>query len=426
MRSGLDLPLETRKRVEGIGSADIVVGIPSYNNARTIAHVIRAVQDGLAKHFPGLKSLVVNSDGGSTDGTPDLVRQAAAEDYGTMLTDHPVHLVNRIVTPYHGIPGKGSALRTVFRIAADLGARACAVVDADLRSITPEWMDLLLSPALREEMDLVAPLYRRHKYDGTITNSIVYPLTRSLYGLRVRQPIGGDFGFSGRLAAHYLEQDIWETDVARFGIDAWMTTTAITDGFKVCQAFLGAKIHDVKDSALDLSLLLRQVVGAIFSLMEMREGAWKNIRGSKPVPLFGTERAVGLEPIRVDPDRMVRIFRTGLRDLDAVWGQILRPDVAASLAELAEGSPEVFRFPPDLWIRALHDFAVAFHFRTMDREHLLQALTPLYLGRVASFVRETEDASAEDIEVVHEQMCLRFEALKPELVQCWDFHGRTP
>ena len=409
-----------RQELDAIGSVDLVVGIPSYNNSRTIAHVVRAVQVGLAKYFPGVKAVVVNSDGGSTDGTQETVRDAALEEYRPLLAAHPVYPIHRLVTPYHGIPGKGSALRTVFQVAVELNAKACAVVDSDLRSIQPSWMDLLLSPVLQEGFDFVAPLYLRHKYDGTITNSIVYPLTRSLYGQRVRQPIGGDFGFSGKLARHYLEQDVWETDVARFGIDVWMTTTAITDGFKVCQAFLGAKIHDAKDPSLDLSSMLRQVVDSVFRLMESREGTWKEVRGSAPVPLFGMEHAVGLEPVHVDADRMVRMFRTGLHELGTIWQRILRPDVSRQLALLEIGDSAAFRFPPELWIRTLFDFAVAFHHRVMDREHILHALTPLYLGRVASFVRETQEASAEEVEAMQEQMCLLFEAMKPELIQLWD------
>ncbi len=141
-------------------------------------------------------------------------------------------------------------------------------MDADLRSITPEWIELLIKPVLEEGYDYVAPYYMRHKYDGTITNTIVYPLTRALYGKRIRQPIGGDFGFSGRLASFYLDKDVWESDVARFGIDIWMTTTAVANGFKICQAFLGAKIHDAKDPGADLSAMLHQVVGSVFDLME--------------------------------------------------------------------------------------------------------------------------------------------------------------
>jgi glucosylglycerate synthase len=219
-----------------ITETDLLIGIPSYNNARTIGHVVRAVTAGLAKYFPNVKAALINSDGGSTDGTQDEVRRIRFEDFKTILVSHPVYPIHRIVTPYHGIPGKGSAFRAIFETAARLRARACAVVDSDLRSITPEWVELLLRPIYDGNFDYVAPLYRRHKFDGTITNSIIYPLTRTLYGKRIRQPIGGDFGFSGRLASFYLAKDVWETDVARFGIDIWMTTLAIAEGYRVCQS----------------------------------------------------------------------------------------------------------------------------------------------------------------------------------------------
>src|SRR4030065_2907070 len=230
-------------QLDEIREADILVGVPSYNNAQTIGHVVRAVMAGLAKYFPKAKAVLVNSDGGSKDGTQGEVKRVQIEDFKTILTSHPVHTLSKIVTPYHGIPGKGSAFRTIFEAAKLLNVKACAVVDSDLRSITPEWMDLLLTPIYEEGFDYVAPLYARHKFDGTITNSIVYPLTRALYGRRVRQPIGGDFGFSGEMARFYLTKEVWESDVARFGIDIWMTTTALTNGFKVAQSFLGAKIH---------------------------------------------------------------------------------------------------------------------------------------------------------------------------------------
>ena len=164
-----------------------------------------------------------------------------------VLVSHPVRPIHRFSVPYHGLPGKGSAFRTIFRAAEVLEARACAVVDADLRSITPEWVHLLLAPVLDQGFDYVAPYYLRHKFDGTITNSVVYPMTRALYGRQIRQPIGGDFGMSRALLRHYLSLPVWDTDVARYGIDIWMTTTAICGGYSICQAFLGAKLHDAKD-----------------------------------------------------------------------------------------------------------------------------------------------------------------------------------
>ena len=183
-------------------------------------------------------------------------------------------LLHKIITPYHGIPGKGSAFRTIFEIARRLKVKACAVVDSDLRSITPEWMELLLHPIINEGYDYVAPYYRATSTTGPsrTASSIRSPAPST--GTEVRQPIGGDFGFSGRLAEHYLEKHVWESDVARFGIDIWMTTEAVTSGARVCQSFLGAKIHDPKDPAADLSSMLRQVVGALFALMEAHAPTW--------------------------------------------------------------------------------------------------------------------------------------------------------
>lgn len=218
---------EVQEKIKEIKEADILVGIPSYNNARTIAHVVKAVQAGLTKYFPDMKSVLVNSDGGSSDGTMEVVHNTAIEDFHSILFSHRVSPFFKIATPYHGIPGKGSAFRTIFEIADTLNVKACTVVDSDLRSITPEWIELLIKPIIDSGFDYVAPLYYRHKYDGTITNSIIYPLTRAMYGKRIRQPIGGDFGFSGELSKFYLTKDVWETDVARYGIDIWMTTTAV-------------------------------------------------------------------------------------------------------------------------------------------------------------------------------------------------------
>ncbi len=243
-------PAELKARLDEIGAADLVVGIPSYNNVRTIPHVVRAVVAGLAKYFPERRAILVNSDGGSKDGTQQAVLEAQVDTEALLQVAYPVQPLQRISTPYDGLPGKGSAFRTIFAVAKRLNARACIVVDSDLRSINPDWVELLARPILDRDFDYVAPFYLRHKYDGTITNGIIYPLTRTLFGKRIRQPIGGDFGFSGRLAARYLEKDVWNSDVARFGVDIWMTVTAIAEGFRVSQAYLGAKLHDAKDPGM--------------------------------------------------------------------------------------------------------------------------------------------------------------------------------
>jgi hypothetical protein len=412
------LTTETDAKVREIGQTEILIGIPSYNNADTIGHVVRAVSAGLAKYFSGRRAVLVNSDGGSSDETPDAVARAIV-DYEAMLISDRQSALHKIITPYQGIPGKGSAFRTIFEIARRLNAKACAVVDSDLRSITPEWIELLIRPVLDEGYDYVAPYYLRHKYDGTITNSIVYPLTRALYGQRIRQPIGGDFGFSGRLAEHYADKHVWESDVARFGIDIWMTTEAIASGGRVCQSFLGAKIHNPKDPAADLAGMLVQVVGAVFSLMEEHQAVWLPLKGTNPVTLFGFQYGVGVEPIHVNVDRMVGSFRQGLVDLEPIWRQMLAAETVDGLLPLKDCPMQSFRIADDLWARLVYDTAVSFHRHVLPQEHLLKALTPLYLGRTASFVLETQGLTSVEAEDRIEVLCQRFEQYKSYLIERW-------
>ena len=398
---------------------DLLVGIPSFNNARTIGHVVRAAAAGLAKYFPDRTAVIVNSDGGSTDGTAEVVASADITSLAAILVSHPLTPVHKIVTPYDGLPGKGSAFRTIFAIAERLQAKACAVLDSDLRSVTPEWIQLLLGPVAEQGFDYVAPLYLRHKYDGTITNSIVYPLTRALYGKEVRQPIGGDFGFSGALAAHFLSQPVWETHVARFGIDVWMTTTAIADEFKVCQAFLGAKIHDAKDPGADLAGMLVQVTSSVFDLMRTYKHRWKVVDRAEEVPLFGFPHGVGLEPVNVNLERMLGIFRQAARDLGEVWQKALVPETLAGVSALAADSSVEFHFPDALWVRVVYDFAVAYEHRVLPAEQLLRSLVPLYLGRTASFVRETADSGAEEVETIIRSLADAYLADKDYLRRRW-------
>lgn len=416
---GITSRKDISEQLDRISTADILVGIPSYNNARTIGHVVRAVQAGLAKYFPERRAVLVDSDGGSNDGTPEIVRNTVVEDFQSILLHHRVSPIFKMAVPYHGLPGKGSAFRTIFEIAVALNVKACAVVDSDLRSITPEWIELLLKPVLEEGIDYVAPLYHRHKYDGTITNSIIYPLTRALYGKRVRQPIGGDFGFSGTLAKHYLTKDVWQTDVARYGIDIWMTTEAIANNCRIAQAFLGAKIHDPKDPGSDLSSMLYQVVGATFSLMESYSEIWQTIEGSETVPTFGFQYDVGLEQVTVDVARMLRIFREGIRNLRDLLPAVVGNGDFGELEKLGASSDEHFRFPLALWTRIVYDYALAYHRKKLPAEHLLKSLTPLYLGKTASFVMEVRDGGQREAEEEIEKLCKEFEENKGLLSKNW-------
>jgi glycosyltransferase involved in cell wall biosynthesis len=410
-----EMPYETalredaRKHIEEIGQADILVGIPSYNNAATIGHVVRMAAEGMVKYFPDMRPVLINSDGGSPDGTRQVVLNTSVPEG-----------VEVIATEYQGIPGKGSAFQAIFEAAKALGAKVCVVVDSDLRSITPEWIELLAGPIVKESYSYVTPFYIRHKYDGTITNNICYPMTRMLYGLDIRQPIGGDFGFSAELLDHYLSQDVWETDVARFGIDIWMTTTAINAGARVCQTHLGTKIHDAKDPAATLGLMFRQVVGTLFGMMARYDANWKAVTSSQPTPIYGEPKELEPEPVPVTLSAMIEKLRAGREEWGQVWDQVLSAETLATLEAIIAQSDDAYQFTAQQWAPIVFDFAVAYNRSGLDRDAIIDSMTPLYYGRTAGLVVESQDMDSATFErEVIQAQARTFEELKPRLIERW-------
>ena len=442
-----------RDEIARLGKADIMVGIPSFKNAATIGYVVRAAQAGLVQYFPDLHPVVVNADAGSPDGTGRVVIETEPPDYiEQILLVRPTNKLERVSLTYpeiDGVGGKGAALRTIFEIAAALEVQALVVVDSDLRSIVPEWIELLAGPILKGGYDFVSPLYARYKFDGTITNTVTYPLTRALYGHRIRQPIGGDFGVSGDLVKHYLSLDDWTPDVSKFGIDIWMTTSALTAGFAVCQTRLGAKIHDPKDPGSDLGPMFRQVVGTILRLADRYQASWLPISGSHDVPAYGFERIIEPPPLEVNTLRLLSEFHAGSLTLADSWRAMLAPETAATVLELAAEAGRLgdqahsrlgiggdvasttattqemadavaaFHFPDDVWARVIYDLVVAARDAGPNVETMVAALVPIYFGRVGSFVVENRHVDTADAEERVERQAREFELLKPYLVDRW-------
>jgi hypothetical protein len=441
-----------REEIAQLGRADIMVGIPSFKNAATIGYVVRAAHAGLVQYFPDLKPVLVNSDAGSPDGTQRVVVETEPPDYvESVLLVRPTNRLTRVTLTYpeiDGVGGKGAALRTIFEMAAALEVQALVVVDSDLRSIVPEWIELLAGPILKGGYDFVAPLYARYKYDGTITNTVTYPLTRALYGHRIRQPIGGDFGVSGDLVRHYLELDDWTDEISRFGIDIWMTTSALIGGFAVCQTRLGAKVHDPKDPGADLGPMFRQVVSTILRMAATHPGAWMDIHGSHDVPAYGFERIIDPPPLEVNAVRLLTEFHEGSLNVGDAWQRLLEPANAEAVMLLAqeagtradaatlrlglggEMSNPVstldmaealagFHFPDDLWARVIYDLVVATGAGAADPGQLVAALVPIYFGRVGSFVVENRHVTTADAEERVDHQARQFELLKPYLVERW-------
>ncbi len=410
---------EFLRELTAVGEVDIVVGVPTFNNRDTIERVVSAVQIGLVKYFPRERSILINPDGGSKDGTSGVVKGTSIRNFETLLMASPLRTMHRITTSYRGSRDGGNALRIILAAADLLRAKASAVVSPDLRTITPEWVEALVRPVYKEKFDFVSPIYHRHKFDGLLIKHLLSPMVRAVYGYSISEPVGSELGFSGRLASHYLAHDVWHQDFVSAGAGIWLTTTAIVGGFRLCQSFLGPKIHASKPSGQDLVQTIQRVVGGLFRCLETHESYWISRTGSQPAPIFGFEYGAAPEPIRINRQRMLQVFRVGVGELASILQSIVSPQTLHEIQAIAALQDKEFRFPDELWVKTIYEFASSYHRSVINRDHLLQALVPLYRGRASSFVSENYKADALDIEKKTEEVSVQFERLKPYLLEGW-------
>jgi glucosylglycerate synthase len=408
------------RELMNVGEVDILVGVPTYNDARTVGQVVQAVREGLLKFFPRQRSVIINADGGSRDGTQELVRAASINDLQHASRGYALRTLHCISTQYPGgAAAAGNGLHAILEAGDLLRATACAVISPDSTSIAPEWLDRLLRPVMRDNFDLVTPLYRRHKFDGLLVRNLIYPMTRALYGHQVREPYPSEFAFSNRLAGHLLSQDIWSEDAAGAGAEMCLTASAMAGGFRLVQSFLGDKPR-ADHAPADLVRAMRQTVGSLFWMLDQTFPVWSASANSKPVPAIGEEQELTLEPLRVNRKRLHQMFVSGVSGLEPVLKSILTASTLAALERIA-GVPEAeFCYPDELWVQTVYEFAASHHKAVISRDHIVQALAPLYRGKTHTFLAVNRDASGSEVENNVEALCRCFEQLKPYLLELWD------
>ena len=165
---------------------------------------------------------------------------------------------------------------------------------------------------------------------------------------------------------------------------------------------------------------LRQTVGALFSALEPDFPVWSVVAGSQRPPTTGADHEVLLEPLRVNRKRLREMFSTGVAELESVFQSILLPSTLAELQHIARLGEEEFHYPAELWVRTVYEFAASYQKSVISRDHIIQALAPLFRGRVFTFLTENRNVSAGDVENNIEGLCLEFERLKPYLLQLWE------
>jgi glucosylglycerate synthase len=402
------------QQLMAVGQVDILVGLPTLNNAATVVDVVRAVHVCFTRDFPRLRTVMINSDGGSTDGTPELIRAATFSEADLMLTSHSLRTLHRVVAPYHGLPGKHTALRSIFAAVDLTQAKALVLVDPGGPATSPERITDLITPITRSEVEFLAPRYRRHPRDGVLVTQLVRPLVRALYGVALDEPLGAEFSCSGRFASHCLEQDIWDHDAARFAIDLWLRTEAVADGFAVGQIW--RPLRPTGGTRTKLREAVHQVVLALVESLRAHDSFWKAANGVMELRTWGSAPKETPDAPIWDYQALAEQARHDIGEIRPLLEEVLEPGLLARVVEISASD---LPLDDELWVRIVYAFAAATRRKQPAVDERASMFVPLYLWRAATFMARAAIESDATVQARLESLCQTFERLKPALVESW-------
>jgi hypothetical protein len=404
--------------VTGI-AADVLVCVPSGSTRESLAPLAAQMRARAAPVVFGHPDLT--EDTTLADGTRVVgYAGAAASAEGNVL-------------PWTTQP---EALESVAAVARRLGVKGCVLLGPDYAAMRGEDVVALALPLLEQSRELVMPVYRARPMDGLLNTAVLYPLVRALYGKRVRYPVASEFGATAALLERAVKGAAPGRGQARV---VFAATEAAAMNLPLIQAQISLR-RAQQASSTDLSGILEQIAGPLFSDMEVKAPLWQRVRESQDAgegrmgggSVFGSAaEAADDGEDAADVAGMVEQFRLGERNLGDVWGLVLPPVTLLGLKRLSRTEPETFLMPDDLWAKVVYDFALANRTRAMARQHLFGAMAPLYLGWVAGYAREVAElrgrSAAEQRDWAEkrvEALALTFEREKPYLLQRWRWPDR--
>jgi hypothetical protein len=403
------LSREAQRRIRQIRHADLLIGIPSHRNGRTIAEVVDAVLAGIRTYLSGYQIVLMNADGGSSDNTVRHFRESELPDN-----------VEPLLIEYQGINGKGTAIRAILEAAGRLQARACLVIEARAPGIRPEWLPALINPVLQGDQ-MVLGCYQRSAYDAALTDNLVYPFLRTFLGADLREPLAGEFCVSGELATQLAAYDVWETHVSRFGVNVWLAIYALTEQVRLAQVDLGYRGPNGGEPGVLADLRFLHVFGTLFRLLIVNRRAWLALTQPAVAPFRGARAVYDQAPPGQDwAELLSEAFRVGAQDYGEEWRAILEPQTLSEVLALLGQHPESPDFPARLWARVVYEFATVFNKGEGDPDKAVEALLPIFCARAAAYVARGRGLTPGQREPLVQELLDAFQAERPYFTRIWD------
>ncbi len=409
------IPASPPEEAKPIESADLVIGILADLSPEAVTTMCQTLGT-----LPGSLRIAVLQNGDPVNPSPanrSATPQSSTVSFAPSLLAKPG---GAGTAPLN----MAAAYQSVFAAGEKLGSRACCILASRLESETGRSAYRLAEPLLNGELDLVVPRYARHRFEGLLNSSIVAPLMRALYGKRLSNPMGPDFGVSRRLVQRLVGRERTGRGAAN-GLHplASLTPLALCENLHVAELHLGTRSYPPPDWTNTASLVA-EILGPVFLDIERNAACWQRMRVSAAVPAIGEPVSVQSDTASLDTSRLVESFALANRELQEIWSLILPPSTLVELRKLSRLRSEEFQMPDDVWVRIVYDFALAHRLRPINRDHLLKSMTPLYLGWVASYAHDLERDNAVPPDQRLERLAGAFEAGKPYFVSRWRWPDR--
>jgi hypothetical protein len=386
------------KKCKETKPVDILVGILCKDVEATVLNVLNVINEGLYRYFPGYRKAIVVSQGDSSDKTSEAIDLF-----------QPYTSVEKIVTEDITKGGKGAGVMTILEIAHETNAKCVVLIDGDLLSIKPGWVETIANPIIYGRADLTIPYYIRDKYDGVITNSLVYPFTRALYGIDVRQPIAGEFALSRNLYEVLRRHPLFPPG---FGVDIFIVTVAAAEGMVVKEGLFSLKIHESTTRYLEpekfLIPMFRKVTGSMFELAKYYEDYWKNKEHEEHKGFYRESFSQKPIPVRVDISKLKKSFKSEFESSKNIIKQFLPGDIVADLENVAK---KIEKFDSEFWSEIVYNYAAAYkNVKSESKKYrLLDSLKTLWIGRFVSYAIEVKNMDMNEAEQVIQKQAEIFE-----------------
>ncbi len=370
---------EIQPALDNYTDFDLVIGIPFYNQTDDLPKVLQSV-DEVMQNWIGRRQLIVCiGDSSGADAIKSIER----------LSLHHPHI--EFLMPA-GASGRGMSIRALIEIAkkmeVDLLIFNTHMQTAQGPGIDASWLESLLTP-IQGQYDMVLGSLRQHSGIDSIAYMLAAPILESSYGSRLSDPLGGIYAIAHDLVEELAsEAKFWTDSIAGAGIDFWIITRALCWNKAICEVNMGGAI---RSHTLEYrNQVFSEMTRTIFESLRRDSAVWlKDRLIIKVADILARSKVEKADTVEYSLTELGLGFKSYYEKSARVFEQSLPRESVSELVNLMNANPGEFHMRDEIWVSSIYSFLLQYAFGEEEmQEELLNALTALYNGKIASHANE--------------------------------------